>query len=81
MRIPFGEFAAEGIEILSIEHVITTENIDWWVVRTSVNVRQDIARQRTDQVDSLEIHQFGKPKREAVHTHIRDFDDIREEIQ
>ncbi len=76
MRLIPGELDVEGIEVQPITHVVTTERVDWWVVRTSVQVRQEIRRDRTSSVGSVEVRQFGKPKRDPVHTQIIDLHSI-----
>ena len=69
------ELDGEGIEIHSIEQIITTERVDWWVVETAVMVRQDIRRQRTEQVEGMDVQQFGTGKRGApLATTILDFE-------
>ena len=68
----------EGIAVQSIEHIITTERVDWWVVRTDVLVRHEIRRQRTAPIESIEYQQFGlrdgrPPSSEPLATTILDF--------
>ena len=65
----------KGINIEAIEEIITTERVVWWVVRTTVMVRQEIRRQRTAAVKSVEFQQFGLPKAETPHvTTVLDFE-------
>ena len=49
------DFDAQGVHIEAIEHIITNERVDWWVVSTTVEVWQEIRRQRTPQVISAPI--------------------------
>ena len=72
----------EGIELQATEHITTNERVDWWVVRTTVMVRQWIRRQRTPQADGAELHQFGKPRREPpLATTTIEFDDAQTSAQ
>lgn len=68
----------QGIAIQSVEHIATTERVDWWFVRTDVLVRHEIRRQRTDPVERIEFHQYGQragqlPSNEPLATTILDF--------
>ena len=74
MRIPTGPFDAQGVEVQSCDHVITTPRVDWWRVRTTIDVRQDIARQRTPLVDAVEFHQRDTSGQELAAALVLDFD-------
>ena len=75
MRIPPIELDCHGIEIQAIEHIATTPRVDWWVVRTTIMVRQEIKRQRSEPVTGAEFRQFGlTPDKSPINTTIIDFD-------
>ena len=67
------ELDGEGIEIQSIEHIVTSERVDWWVVRTAVMVRQEIHRQRTAPIEGIDVRQIDE-RGGPLATTIIDFD-------
>ena len=73
-RIPSGPFEAEGIEVESCDPVTTTPRVDWWRVRTTIDVRQDIARQRTPLIDGVEFHQHDPRGQALASALVLDFD-------